>query len=768
MTVVSNDRRRTYPGNGVANVFTGPKAVLASHIAVYLVDDATQVATLVSTGDYTLAGVGGRRQTTVTMTTPPPLGETLLILRTVPYEQDADISNQGAYLPEVVEQALDDIVRQTQQLADVAERALRIGDTVTGFSPELTSFTPLAPIVINAAGNGIEPGSTSLTGDMLLRGDLADQASGNGASLVLTQILDSGLNPVAGSVPRTVRSKLGENISILDFIPQNEYGNIKARTSTYDCLASINAAVGYLSSLGGGVLHFPAGLYPVSDTVVIEADGITLQGVGCHSVQSNRTVAITRESANSSIVWAGASVPPALTAVVRFQAHQGGRELNGCGMRDIGIDGNMQAPVGLQILGSIGHHCSNVTVYAVTNRGYDFAAPRYALAVGSVGTSIQSMFVKCGFINYNFNGGSGAYYDNTARGFYFRQDTTIQANNGTLELSTFIDCQCVTSRGESFWIESAGQNTFIGCHGGAAHPSGEVSGYSMVLGGWEQDSNPGIALWGSNPGAARYNTMILCEMKVVAKAAAGSGRRGSYGNYIMSKSMGNVSPLPVIEKGPAGAIPAHLMFQTLGSPATATPSRTQLGEEVILSSEMAGNPSGVMPRLILNKRFDVGSSGKDLGEMQWWFTDSGGIDGVFGAALKANIVNPAGATPGVQLIFSCADSTSGVVETPLKVFRGILLPNAGGGGATNFQGQGTVNVGTAYYVANTKVIGAQATGWTAGTGTALKTAWAAYAGQTHTGSYVQGTVQALDNAARDTSQRVKALEDALRTHGLIN
>ena len=75
---------------------------------------------------------------------------------------------------------------------------------------------------------------------------------------------------------------------------------------------------------------------------------------------------------------------------------------------------------------------------------------------------------------------------------------------------------------------------------------------------------------------------------------------------------------------------------------------------------------------------------------------------------------------------------------------------------------------TEYRVNGTKVIGAQATGWTAGTGTALKAAFAAYAGATHTGAYVQATIQALDDAARNASQRVKAIEDALRTHGLIN
>jgi len=86
----------------------------------------------------------------------------------------------------------------------------------------------------------------------------------------------------------------------------------------------------------------------------------------------------------------------------------------------------------------------------------------------------------------------------------------------------------------------------------------------------------------------------------------------------------------------------------------------------------------------------------------------------------------------------------------------------------SFKADGTFDALTAFSVNGTKVVGARDTGWTAATGTALKTTWATYAGQTHTGSYVQATVQALDNACRDATQRIKALEDMLRTHGAMN
>ena len=60
------------------------------------------------------------------------------------------------------------------------------------------------------------------------------------------------------------------------------------------------------------------------------------------------------------------------------------------------------------------------------------------------------------------------------------------------------------------------------------------------------------------------------------------------------------------------------------------------------------------------------------------------------------------------------------------------------------------------------------TGWTAATGTAAKGAYATYAGQTVSALYVQAEAQATDNAVKAISQRFKALEDDLRTAGIIN
>lgn len=49
------------------------------------------------------------------------------------------------------------------------------------------------------------------------------------------------------------------------------------------------------------------------------------------------------------------------------------------------------------------------------------------------------------------------------------------------------------------------------------------------------------------------------------------------------------------------------------------------------------------------------------------------------------------------------------------------------------------------------------TGWGVPTGSLLRTTYASYAGQTHTASYVQATIQALDDATKAVSQRLAAL-----------
>lgn len=62
----------------------------------------------------------------------------------------------------------------------------------------------------------------------------------------------------------------------------------------------------------------------------------------------------------------------------------------------------------------------------------------------------------------------------------------------------------------------------------------------------------------------------------------------------------------------------------------------------------------------------------------------------------------------------------------------------------------------------------QDTGWTVGTGAASKGAFAAYAGTAVSGVYVQAEAQATDDAVKAASQRLLAVEEALRANEAID
>ncbi|MGR7181943.1 phage tail protein [Klebsiella aerogenes] len=81
---------------------------------------------------------------------------------------------------------------------------------------------------------------------------------------------------------------------------------------------------------------------------------------------------------------------------------------------------------------------------------------------------------------------------------------------------------------------------------------------------------------------------------------------------------------------------------------------------------------------------------------------------------------------------------------------------------------GSANVSISYKVAGQQVLGARQTGWTAATGTANKGAFDADQVFTVGATYSQTEVQALADALKAACQRIKALEDMARTHGMIN
>lgn len=79
-----------------------------------------------------------------------------------------------------------------------------------------------------------------------------------------------------------------------------------------------------------------------------------------------------------------------------------------------------------------------------------------------------------------------------------------------------------------------------------------------------------------------------------------------------------------------------------------------------------------------------------------------------------------------------------------------------------------IDVSTSYSVNGTKVVGTRVTGFTSATGTALNGSFNANQSYSFSADYTRSEMQALANGLIEARQRIKALEDALRSHGLID
>ncbi|HHZ8095658.1 phage tail protein [Proteus mirabilis] len=79
-----------------------------------------------------------------------------------------------------------------------------------------------------------------------------------------------------------------------------------------------------------------------------------------------------------------------------------------------------------------------------------------------------------------------------------------------------------------------------------------------------------------------------------------------------------------------------------------------------------------------------------------------------------------------------------------------------------------IDVSTSYSVNGTKVVGTRVTGFTSATGTSLKGSFNANQSYSFSADYTRSEIQTLANGLVEARQRIKALEDALRSHGLID
>lgn len=203
MTVASEiNRNGPYNGNGVATVFAYDFRILSdAHIQVIKTDlDGVDTA-LTLTTDYTVSGVGDAGGGSVTVLPAPLTGEKITLLRKMPFTQETDLENQGAYYPETIEDALDAAAMRDQQLAEVLSRAIilpasaddpggELSDQLSAGIIEVAQHTAAIDVVAGIADDVSEV--ANIAGDVALLADVSGVLSGTASAVRMDEFVGVG------------------------------------------------------------------------------------------------------------------------------------------------------------------------------------------------------------------------------------------------------------------------------------------------------------------------------------------------------------------------------------------------------------------------------------------------------------------------------------------------------------------------------------------------------------------------------------------------
>lgn len=254
--------------------------------------------------DFVASGIGADAGGDITFTTPLTGGETVVRYRNMVYKRETDYQNLGDLRSSTLNNDQDDPVMMIQQLAESVDRAVKLPKSTTG-DGQIDVLTPLAPLVVNAAGDGIEVGDTTLSGDLLLRPSLA---APDGSSLVGFQ--QSGTSAAS----QTLLSKVQGTLDVMDFVAVADKAGVLS--GAIDASAAFQAALNESITRGNWKVMIPAGTFRLNTTLTVALLGgssFNLEGAGMGLTQlvsydaSGNCLSISRPAGNWWLNVPGAS-----------------------------------------------------------------------------------------------------------------------------------------------------------------------------------------------------------------------------------------------------------------------------------------------------------------------------------------------------------------------------------------------------------------------------------------------------------------------------
>jgi hypothetical protein len=176
MSLSSEAKRVSHLGNGSTATYSfNFKIFDQTHLTLKILNTDSAESPLTLSTDYTVTGAGETNGGSITLTNSGQdwidgsgflkTGYKLIIKRTVPKKQTADIRNQGDFHASTHENIFDKQVMMIQELEDDISRSVKTPDTIDSatFDPTIPSTVvdnPSTALGVNAAGDGIAIGPT--------------------------------------------------------------------------------------------------------------------------------------------------------------------------------------------------------------------------------------------------------------------------------------------------------------------------------------------------------------------------------------------------------------------------------------------------------------------------------------------------------------------------------------------------------------------------------------------------------------------------------
>lgn len=262
MTVSTEINQAGYTGNGVTTVFPFTFRILqVGDLTVTVIAPDDQETVLILGTGYTISGAGGYSGGTVTLPQPLPVSYEIVLQRDMEIVQETDLRNQGTFLAEVHENALDYLTMLIQQVFSSFNLALR--------KPTfLSRFYDAQQNKISNLGDpsGPQDAVNVRTMRSYVEQMIAGVVGGYGWFI----------QNFTGAVNRTFQDKMRDILSIKDF---GAVGDGVA-DDTQPFILALSAVK------NGGSLRFPKGTYRITAPININTSGgISLIGESSGNTQ---------------------------------------------------------------------------------------------------------------------------------------------------------------------------------------------------------------------------------------------------------------------------------------------------------------------------------------------------------------------------------------------------------------------------------------------------------------------------------------------------